>query len=71
MDKQSILQIPNALFASFSQDQKKAFLQWKNGTVYGESVANDDIGNILKKESSKNSGLRKRRESRAMKIQCT
>eukprot|EP00957_Ditylum_brightwellii_P015276 1150862-Ditylum_brightwellii.AAC.1 len=30
MDKQSILWIPNALFVSFSQEQKKAFLHWGN-----------------------------------------
>eukprot|EP00957_Ditylum_brightwellii_P037755 2855434-Ditylum_brightwellii.AAC.1 len=43
----------------------------KNSTVNGESVLNNDIAKIVKKESSKNSELRKRRKSRAMKIQRT
>eukprot|EP00957_Ditylum_brightwellii_P043138 3268425-Ditylum_brightwellii.AAC.1 len=43
----------------------------KNGTLNGESVVNNDTAKILKKESSKNSKSRKRRKSRAIKIQHT
>eukprot|EP00957_Ditylum_brightwellii_P019301 1456087-Ditylum_brightwellii.AAC.1 len=47
-DVRATLQIPNALFSSFLSDQKKAFLHWKNATVNGKSVTNEEITKLLK-----------------------
>eukprot|EP00957_Ditylum_brightwellii_P030332 2297061-Ditylum_brightwellii.AAC.2 len=49
------LQIPNDLFGSFLSRQKKAFLWWKNATVKGESVPNEEVIKILKMEDGDNS----------------
>ena len=74
LNVKSILQIPQALFASFSPKQKKAFLRWKNATINGEQIGNNEIVKILKQESSDPNANKKRKKakkSRAMKIQHT
>eukprot|EP00957_Ditylum_brightwellii_P130184 9929924-Ditylum_brightwellii.AAC.1 len=65
-DVRATLQIPNALFLSYSPKQKKAFLCWKKSTVNSESVTNEEITKVLKQEDSvsKQTGYGKRNKCR-------
>eukprot|EP00957_Ditylum_brightwellii_P203759 15336078-Ditylum_brightwellii.AAC.2 len=68
-------QLPNSLFGSFSNEQKKAFLRWKNATLQGEKVSNDEISKNLKRENTGTAsggrrGKNKKRKTCAMKIRC-
>eukprot|EP00957_Ditylum_brightwellii_P001711 132516-Ditylum_brightwellii.AAC.1 len=74
-DTQTKLQLPNALFSSFSSVQKKAFLKWKNSTVNGDRVSNEEIPEILRQEDTssnrKQRSKKKRKKSGAMKVRHT
>eukprot|EP00957_Ditylum_brightwellii_P065920 4998979-Ditylum_brightwellii.AAC.1 len=56
----TLLQISNALFSSFSSEQKKDFLCLKNLTATGETVSNKEIQKILKQDTYVNSDEKKR-----------
>eukprot|EP00957_Ditylum_brightwellii_P022240 1678620-Ditylum_brightwellii.AAC.1 len=54
-DLRSALKIPNTLFTSFSLEQKRAFLHWKNVMVNGETIPNEDIIKMFKQEDGDDS----------------
>eukprot|EP00957_Ditylum_brightwellii_P088627 6750299-Ditylum_brightwellii.AAC.1 len=66
-EQHSILQIFNALFSSFSSEQKKDFLYWKNFTANGEVVSNEGIQKILKQVTNFPLDERKRNWKKAKK----
>eukprot|EP00957_Ditylum_brightwellii_P180398 13742154-Ditylum_brightwellii.AAC.1 len=71
VDLRTKLQLPNALISSLSSVQKKAFLGWKNATVNGDRVSNNEISELLRQADtpcdSRHKKKKKRKKSGAMK----
>eukprot|EP00957_Ditylum_brightwellii_P105283 8025841-Ditylum_brightwellii.AAC.1 len=75
VDLQTKLQLPNVLFLSLSSVQKRAFLKWKNATVNGDRVSNEEISELLRQadtpDDNRYKKRKKRKKSGAMKVRLT